>query len=174
MRSLVVGVLASLCVIACRSSDGGGASPSVPAAARESVQTVPVSAGPRSPDVLADTDFIVNGISLGTPRPEVLTRFGSADTTTYGGLIYPGLIVVFFRRDSVVELRLTDSTVATARGLRIGDTKGRLASLYGIEETGSPQYNYFLHPGSDERCMSVEVSEDRISHIYFGSCWQGE
>jgi hypothetical protein len=128
---------------------------------------------PDRPAPLADTDFVVQGITLGTPRADVVAKFGSADTTKYGGLVYPGFIVVFFRQDHVVEIRLTDSTMTTARGLRIGDPKARLARLYGITDTGSPVYQYFL--GSDEApCLAIDVWEERVSRIYIGSCWRGE
>jgi len=128
---------------------------------------------PPEPAPLADTDFVVEGITLGTPRGDVVAKFGSADTTTYGGLIYPGFIVVFFRQDHVVEIRLTDSTIATARGLRIGDSKAKMARLYGITETGSPVYQYFL--GSAEApCLSIDLWEERVSQIDIGSCWRGE
>jgi hypothetical protein len=125
------------------------------------------------PAPLADTDIVVRGITLGTHRVDVIARLGKADTTRFlGDWAYPGMIVVF-DSDSVRAIRITDSTVATARGLRVGDAVGRLAKLYGLE--GGPWNLVMFHvPGWEDRCLVADTSQERVEGIEIGSCPSGE
>ena len=105
---------------------------------------------------------------------DVLERLGKSDGTRFSGAVYPGLDIAF-THDTVVTISLTDSTVSTARDLRIGDAKEKMVRLYGIRETGSPMYQYFIAEGTtDERCLNVGIWEGRVSHIFIGTCRQGE
>jgi hypothetical protein len=92
---------------------------------------------------LRPTDFVVGGLDLGADSAAVLKLLGDPDSTrTDPGFgvdehallswYFPVATVSFFATPRRVEgIAVLSPHLATARGLRVGDTRARVRKLYG-------------------------------------------
>jgi len=128
---------------------------------------------------LTKSDFALADVAEGTDSATVRRRLGRPDSVlaAKNSLDYPSelitwtygrLTVDFFSSEHVVGLTTTDSTVATPRGLRVGDSVARLKQLYG-EPAGSYEDDWdYEDPAQRLHVMRVTVRNGHVARIYLG------
>jgi len=128
---------------------------------------------------LSTVDFALGGVSENTDSAAVRRGLGKPDSVLVGAspfdvgakLVtwrYPRLTVEFFSTDHVVGLSTTDSTVATPRGLRVGDSVTRLKQLYGETTDSCERDCDYEDPAQHLHVMSVRIRNGRVSQLYLG------
>ena len=125
---------------------------------------------PQVPDEwsLVDSDYTIEGIKLGMRQPDVRRLLGAPDTTSSDSsrLVFAH-IRVEFDNGSVSEIDPLDSTVGTARGLRIGADSARVLALYGPPHEGA--YTYVNADASIQLALRIQKGRlQAISLLVFG------
>lgn len=146
--------------------------------------TMPVVAGAQAP--LKPADFVVAGIPdnypetfveedtarirkmLGAPKIERRVPGFKDDSMTVWE--FDGLSVLFggIARQGIT---LTSSRIATARGLRVGDTAARVRQLYGTPaEVVEDEWTY-TDPREHLHVIQVTIQDGKVTSIFIGSLW---
>jgi hypothetical protein len=126
------------------------------------------------------TDFTIAGVRQGADSLAVLRILGrpasvdSQDDFRDPGakLIswsYPGLIVLLGSYNSVGGFWLTDTTFATARGLRVGATRERVRDVYGRpDDMYEGMWIYSSTYGFGMEQIRIQFTEGLVTRIYVG------
>lgn len=130
---------------------------------------------------LTDTDFVVAGLPDDADSSDVLAQLGEPDSiisvpdpeepdVDLLAWAYPDLAVAFGDDGLRYGVTLMGPGVATARGLRTGDSTSRLRELY-----GRPQYRTdaswdYVAPDDPDglHVMRVRLDAGRVSWIFLG------
>jgi hypothetical protein len=130
---------------------------------------------------LRPADFVVSGLGLGADTATVLRIMGRPDSTHADsgfGLdeharlnwYFPDGHVSFFASPRTVEgIALRSPHLATARGLRVSDTRARVRELYGLP-LGSPAaadiWVYGDNPAAPDRLIIIKFAGDKVVFIH--------
>ncbi|MEQ1591802.1 MAG: hypothetical protein ABL892_05370 [Thiobacillaceae bacterium] len=129
---------------------------------------------------LGEEDFTVAGISIGTDSASVQRTLGKPKDVTnyaytndpsgkYSVWKYAGLLVHVGVDKTVFGITIQTTKFPTKRGLKVGDSIGKLVKLYGKPSgTYQPDWDYEL-PGNDLEVMRVNVHNHKITSIYAGT-----
>ncbi len=130
---------------------------------------------------LTDSDFVVAELADDADSSEVLRVLGEPDSiismpdpdapdVELLAWVYPALAVSFGDDGLRYGITLTDSTVATSRGLRPGDSEERLIELYGRPHQREESTWDYVAPDDAEglHVMRVRVERGRVSWIFLG------
>lgn len=147
-----------------------------PQADTVATQAPPLGAG-RALDSL---DFIVAGVSAGMDSATALARLGEPDSIRVDpNPLEPGTdLLSWYYRDLSLGVRygvvggitLDTPGLATARGLRVGDTLERMRSLYGEPSGTSERSWYYLDP-IDHRglhAIDMRIANGTVISIFLG------
>ena len=132
----------------------------------------------RAPRGFDSTDVVVAGLSQGMDSAAVRRLLGQPDSVTAepdprdppATLVdwhYPALTVTLGSYNSLGGITLKGASVATLRGLRVGDARSRLVALYGVpRDTPGATWQYETADG--RYLMQVEFMVGRIQRLYLG------
>ena len=142
------------------------------------------ASGPRHPRVTQDTtprpidslDFVVAGIAFGADSNSVLRLLGAPESSTEirdGGRAwnYQDLKVLFRQLEvelSVQGFEIRGPRFMTARGLRVGDSRGRVRQLYGDAAEPDSFYVEFQDPTRAGRAIVITLDRRSVVRIYVG------
>ena len=135
----------------------------------------------QSPPPLAGTDFRLGPVPEGTDSLVVRRRLGRPDSVGAADAApdatdklviwhYPHFRLYFTRLSihGVIGVEATDSTYATGRGLRVGDSETRLKRLYG-EPVGTHENIWdYDDPSARLHVLRLTIRNGRILAIYVG------
>lgn len=148
------------------------------------VVALPVATSAQAP--LRPADFVVAGIPDNFPETEVeedtarirrilgaprvvrrVPAFKDDSMTTWE---YDGLRVSF---GSIARqgITLTSPRIATARGLRIGDTVARVRELYGAPAEALEDELTYADPRENLHVIQVMVRDGKVTSIFIGMLW---
>ena len=113
---------------------------------------------------LADSDFVVAGVSPGLDSAVVHKTLGAPLFLFGTSWRYHGIEVVF-DGGRVDWVRVTSGAYQTRRGLRVGDPEARIAKLYGVS-CGPTGYVY-CGP-DDHRGIMVIVHLGKVAELRIG------
>jgi hypothetical protein len=130
---------------------------------------------------LTPADFVVVGLHAEMDSAAVATLLGMPDSDTASDdfrdpgakLVawhYRDLTVILGSHNSLGGVAITGPSIATARGLRVGDTRERARVLYGAPESefgGDWQYEYHGHPAL-LAALQISFVDGRVREIYLG------
>lgn len=137
----------------------------------------------QSPAPLGKGDFRVTGIAVGADSSETRRVLGAPLRITsqidpydgQGAWIdwhYRSLRVSYFGLPKVAAFSLTTRGVATARGLRVGDTRARTRALYGApsqDNAADGEDAWVYRKAQDDGFfMKVIFARGRVTKIYVG------
>ena len=127
------------------------------------------SAGADRPIALSDADLVAEGVGYGSDSASVVRTLGPPASRSAGVWAYPGL-TIWLQGPAVHQIALTGSGRQTVRGLKVGDSAARLATLYG-PSCYEDAYVYCRTVGEepDERGMMVQVADRRVTEIRLGA-----
>ncbi|HEX5003828.1 MAG TPA: hypothetical protein VFV65_00830 [Gemmatimonadales bacterium] len=130
---------------------------------------------------LTDRDFVVAGLPDDADSSEVLAQLGEPDSVISTpdpeepdidllAWVYPELAVAFGEDGLRYGITLTGPGVATARGLRTGDSTDRLTELYGRpQRRDAAGWDYVAPDDADGlHVMRVRLESGRVSWIFLG------
>ena len=127
---------------------------------------------------IVEADAMMFVLSLGMDTAEVRLRLGAPDSArTWEGSgpknrsnwRYGGVSLLFDLNGLREGAALIDSSVATPRGLRVGQPIERLLELYGNPTVEEPTGGWRYESSTNSRLvMRVLMEHDRITWIYIG------
>ncbi|SRR6266567_1817308 len=130
---------------------------------------------------LDSQDFVVAGIAAGTDTTTVLARFGRPDSIGRDpNRFEPGTeLITWYYHDMILGMgygaavggvTLSTPTLATARGLRVGDTLERIRALYGEPRGSSKDSWYYLDPHDDSELhvIDIRLADGFVRSIFVG------
>ena len=132
----------------------------------------------QAPPPLQSPDFEVAGIDLDADSTTVIQRLGRPDSSrTEAGFgvdehslrywYFPGAAITFRVTDVVEGILLTTPTYATTRGLRVGDLRERVRTLYGspLDDPDPTLWLYADDPRLPEHLIIMTFSGDAVTSI---------
>jgi hypothetical protein len=160
-------------LLACRPESQRG-SDAVKTGPSQQVAAEAASKSPGAGAPLDSTDFVVAGVSIGAESTHVRRVLGAPDSSeairpSPGGLAwyYRDLTVLFSPYDGLVAgLQITGPRFATARGLRVGDSRGRVHRLYGEAVTADSSDLQF--EDQQGRVLITLLRDGLVSRLYVG------
>ena len=171
-----------LTTLACGRSEAGKSSNAVVSAQRSAdsgVRVLPTAGIAQGvPHRFDSTDVVVAGLSQGMDSAAVRGLLGQPDSVTaepdprdppakFVDWHYPTLTVTLGSYNSLGGVTLTSASVATLRGLRVGDARSRLVALYGVpRDTTGDTWQYETADG--RYLMQVDFVVGRIQRLYLG------
>jgi hypothetical protein len=173
-----------LTTLACGGSEAGKSSSAVVSAQRapdvdSGVRALPTAdIAQTAPRRFDSTDVVVAGLSQGMDSAAVRRLLGQPDSiaaepdprdppATFVDWHYPTLTVTLGSYNALGGVTLTGASVATLRGLRVGDTRSRLVALYGEpRDTTGDTWQYETADG--RYLMQVDFVAGRIQRLYLG------
>ena len=142
---------------------------------------VPAQSIAQTPPPLTGTDFRLGPVPEGTDSLVVRRRLGRPDSVSAADAApdatdklviwhYPHFRLYYTRLSihGVMGVEATDSTYATGRGLRVGDSATRLKRLYG-EPVGAYENTWdYDDPSAQLHVLRFTIRNGRIAAIYVG------
>ena len=137
----------------------------------------------QTPAPLGPRDFRVAGIAVGADSSEARRVLGAplritSQVDPYDGQgawidwHYRTVRLSYFGLAKVAAFSLTTRRAATARGLRVGDTRARTRALYGApsqDNTADGEDAWVYRKSQDDGLfMKVIFVQDRVTKIYVG------
>jgi hypothetical protein len=131
---------------------------------------------------LSTEDYSINKVHLGMDSDQVRGILGEPDTAYYHTVqanrenlevswSYRECRIVFGNSPVVEAAALVGPRFCTSRGLRVGDSRERVESLYGSAHEGrdnSPQWVFLETPSGSLRGISVMFEADTVNAIFLG------
>ncbi len=156
---------------------GSSSQPAVPAPASHT----PPSGGSAPLGSVDSTDLVVARLRLGMSMDTATALLGAPKKVTdiedprgagvpFKEWDYPDLLLLWEGGFGLMGMRLTGPRLATARGLRVGDSDARVIALYGEPATRyeSDWYYPSVEEGNPNQGMTVTVVGKRVTGIYVG------
>jgi hypothetical protein len=140
----------------------------------------PVMLSGQSPPPLSKADFSLAGVNVGADSSAVRRGLGQPDSVRFDPnpfspkaksvvWVYRRYTILFYTTEHVAGVRIRDASVATRRGLRLGDSVARLKELYG-EPTGAYQESVeYQDPKQKFEVLRVVLKDGRVEDIYIGA-----
>jgi len=131
-------------------------------------------ATPLQPD-----DFTMAGLAEGMPSAGVRALLGAPQSVAGSGDLrdkesklvswrYKDLTVLLGSRDEVRGAWLSGASLATKRGLPVGDSRERVGQLYGTPAAGDDKMVEYADPNERSHVIRVVFKRERIETIFVG------
>ncbi len=128
---------------------------------------------------LRPDDFIVAGLVEGMPPARVRALLGAPQSVVgsvdfrdqESELIswrYRDLTALLGSTDEVRGVWISGQSVATMRGLRVGDSRERVRQLYGIPAAGDDKMVEYADPNERLHVIRVGLKRARVETIFIG------
>ena len=128
---------------------------------------------------LRPDDFKVAGLVEGMPSARVRALLGAPQSVAGSGdfrdkeskLVswrYRDLTVLLGSSDEVRGAWINGPSLATKRGLRVGDSRERVGQLYGMPAAGDDKMVEYADPNERSHVIRVVLRRERVETIFVG------
>ncbi len=128
---------------------------------------------------LRPDDFMVAGLAEGMPSVKVRALLGapqsvvgSVDNRDQESKLvswrYRDLTVLLGSSDEVRGVWVSGPSLATKRGLRVGDSRERVGQLYGLPAAGDDKMMEYADPNERSHVIRVVFKRERVETIFVG------
>lgn len=129
--------------------------------------------------LLRPDDFKVAGLVEGMPSARVRALLGAPQSVASSGdfrdkeskLVswrYRDLTVLLGSSNEVRGAWISGPSLATKRGLRVGDIRGRVGQLYGVPAAGDDKMVEYADPKERSHVIRVVFKRERVETIFVG------